>query len=107
MSTQEVEAVVSSVLGQEDSTVYGVLVPNTDGRAGMVAIPTHGGDDDDQAVEEVLVQLRDGLKDKLPPYARPVFVRLVCGELELTGWHILFHLSITIACFKKCNFCKN
>ncbi len=83
VSTQEVEATISSVLSQEDATVYGVLVPNTDGRAGMVAIPFPSGQED--AEEEMLLRLRDGIRDKLPAYARPVFVRLVRGELELTG----------------------
>ena len=39
VSTTEVEATVSDVLSLKDATAYGVVVPNTDGRAGMVAIP--------------------------------------------------------------------
>ncbi len=80
VSTQEVEAVVSSVLGLADTTVYGVLVPNADGRAGMAAVPAVP----EQAVDGMLEKLRDGLREKLPAYARPIFVRFV-NQIELTG----------------------
>ena len=43
VSTAEVEAVVSSVLGLRDVVVYGVEVPGTDGRAGMAAIAREEG----------------------------------------------------------------
>jgi solute carrier family 27 fatty acid transporter 1/4 len=40
VSTMEVEAVVSAAVGlASDCVAYGVAVPGTDGRAGMVAIP--------------------------------------------------------------------
>ena len=38
MSTVEVESVISSVLEQTDSVVYGVHVPGIEGKAGMAAI---------------------------------------------------------------------
>ena len=38
MSTVEVESVISSVLEQVDSVVYGVDVPGLEGKAGMAAI---------------------------------------------------------------------
>ena len=78
MSTQEVEATVSNVLELKDATSYGVIIPNTDGRAGMVAIPA-------QSEKEVdLDKLYKGVEEKLPGYARPIFVRLV-KELHMTG----------------------
>ncbi len=80
VSTQEVEAVISNVLGLADATVYGVTVPNSDGRAGMVAIANENHDD----LDEMLNKLWSGVKEKLPVYARPVFVRIV-GKVELTG----------------------
>jgi len=39
VSTMEVEATVSAVVGLRDCVVYGVEIPGTEGRAGMVAIP--------------------------------------------------------------------
>ena len=40
MSTSEVEAIITSMLNvKEPATVYGVEIPNTEGKAGMLAIP--------------------------------------------------------------------
>ena len=77
VSTTEVEAVVSSILGLRDVVVYGVAVPGTDGRAGMAAVT-----DKDDTVD--LPQLYEGLADHLPGYARPIFVRLV-DKIDSTG----------------------
>jgi fatty-acyl-CoA synthase len=55
--------------------VYGVAVPNADGRAGMAALVV-GADFD-------LAELRR-VASALPAYARPVFVRIV-SALEITG----------------------
>lgn len=82
VSTTEVEATVSSVLELKDASSYGVEIPNTDGRAGMVAIPAK-----DEA-EVDLVKLRKGLGDRLPGYAQPMFVRFV-KEIDLTGTYKL------------------
>ena len=38
VSTLEVEATISNVLKLKDATAYGVEIPNTEGRAGMVTI---------------------------------------------------------------------
>ena len=38
VSTLEVEATISNVLELKDATAYGVEIPNTEGRAGMVTI---------------------------------------------------------------------
>ena len=38
MSTLEVEATISNILELKDATAYGVEIPNTEGRAGMVTI---------------------------------------------------------------------
>jgi len=77
VSTAEVEATVSNILELKDSTSYGVEIPNTEGRAGMVAIP-----DPDHTLD--LKTLHSGVMDKLPSYARPIFVRCV-QRLDLTG----------------------
>jgi fatty-acyl-CoA synthase len=56
--------------------VYGVAVPDSDGRAGMAALTVSG--------EFALPELRRRLAAALPAYARPLFIRIV-GALELTG----------------------
>jgi len=77
VSTTEVEAVISKVVDLKDTIVYGVEIPNTDGRAGMVAIlNTDNTIDLDVLAEEVTQQL--------PSYARPLFVRKI-KELDITG----------------------
>lgn len=77
VSTTEVEAVLHKAVGMNDATVYGVEIPNIEGRAGMAAIA-----DENENVD--LEQLQHALKEKLPAYARPVFLRL-CKEVDRTG----------------------
>ena len=77
VSTAEVESVMSKVLGLRDVVVYGVMVPGTEGRAGMAAIV-----DPDYKVD--LVVLADSLKTLLPSYACPMFLRIV-HSVDLTG----------------------
>jgi fatty-acyl-CoA synthase len=68
VSTGEVEEVVAACLGVAEVVVYGVEVPGAEGRAGMAAIVPGDGFD--------LVRLRRHIADRLPDYARPVFLRL-------------------------------
>ncbi|XP_063287487.1 long-chain fatty acid transport protein 4-like [Pelobates fuscus] len=77
VSTTEVEGTLSRLLGQADVVVYGVEVPGTEGRAGMasVADPNHQCDLDKFAKD---------LKQALPGYAHPVFLRLL-PEVNKTG----------------------
>jgi len=77
VSTMEVEAMISQVIGLRDCVVYGVEIPGTEGRAGMAAIP-----DPDRRVD--LAKLYAGMVDKLPTYARPIFLRFV-EEIDVTG----------------------
>lgn len=53
----------------EDPNVYGVALPNVDGRAGCVAIVGTGG----MSLEKIATQV---LK-QLPKYAQPLFIRVV------------------------------
>ena len=76
VSTSEVAAVIAACSGVTDVAVYGVTVPNADGRAGMAALVVSPGFS--------LATLRGEMAPKLPRYARPVFVRLL-NALELTG----------------------
>ncbi len=72
------EGVVSQALELQGACSYGVQIPNSDGRAGMVTIPT------DEKEDVNLEQLYKGTELNLPAYARPLFVRLA-PELPLTG----------------------
>jgi fatty-acyl-CoA synthase len=75
VATREVAETIGAFPGVRDAVVYGVRIPHADGRAGMAAIVTDGAVD--------LADLRTHLIDRLPEYARPVFVRL-CRDLDVT-----------------------
>jgi fatty-acyl-CoA synthase len=76
VSTTEVAAAIASCRGITDVAVYGVTVPGTEGRAGMAAVVA--------GPEFELAAFRREVAEKLPAYARPVFLRLV-PTLEVTG----------------------
>jgi fatty-acyl-CoA synthase len=76
VSTTEVAAALLSCPGVTDAIVYGVTVPDHDGRAGMAALAT------DPAFD--FVTFHAHVQERLPDYARPLFVRL-CPTLEVTG----------------------
>ncbi|SIO42442.1 fatty-acyl-CoA synthase [Bradyrhizobium erythrophlei] len=75
VATSEVNEAVAQCPGVVDAATYGVKLPGTDGRAGMVAIVTGDGFD--------LGELRDHLSRRLPAYACPVLVR-ICATLDST-----------------------
>lgn len=98
VSTTEVEGVVSRLVGDVDVAVLGVVIPGKDrcfcifmprcqvflavfpgceGRAGMACI---GADDSTLNMAEISA----GIRDKLPAYARPVFLRFL-KHIEVTG----------------------
>lgn len=77
VSTSEVEAEVSNASGYRDTVVYGVEIPHMEGRAGMAAVL-----DPERQVD--LVKLAQTLKETLPSYARPMFVRLL-STVDMTG----------------------
>jgi fatty-acyl-CoA synthase len=71
VATTEVEAAVSTDPQIEEATAFGVEVPDTGGRAGMVAIQLKEGKEfDGKALAKVAY-------DNLPGYAVPLFVRVV------------------------------
>jgi fatty-acyl-CoA synthase len=76
VSTSEVGAAIATFPGVKEANVYGVRVPGTEGAAGMAAVVCDGNVD--------LVALRKHLTSWLPPYARPLFLRLA-GRLEATA----------------------
>jgi fatty-acyl-CoA synthase len=76
VATSEVAEALGVVPGIKEANVYGVAVPGQDGRAGMAALVV------DPSFDPELLGVR--LKDNLPAYARPVFLRLQ-PEMEVTG----------------------
>jgi fatty-acyl-CoA synthase len=71
VATTEVEAAVSTDPQVEECTAFGVEVPDTGGKAGMVAIQLKEGQEFDGK------SLAKAAYDKLPSYAVPLFVRVV------------------------------
>lgn len=79
VSTGEVEMFVNKFPGIEETIAYGVEIPNTNGRAGMVAIRLNDGND---TID--LKALHHYLCKQLPAYAVPVFVRTL-SAVNATG----------------------
>ncbi|HTZ70224.1 MAG TPA: long-chain-acyl-CoA synthetase [Acetobacteraceae bacterium] len=76
VSTTEVADVICRCPGVGNAVVYGVRVPGAEGRAGMAAIAV--------AEDFSLLHLHTHLARHLPPYARPMFLRLR-ADLATTG----------------------
>ncbi len=76
VATSEVAAVLGRQRGIRESNVYGVAIPGADGRAGMASLVVDGDFD--------ITALADSLKMRLPPYARPLFLRL-SPSIAVTG----------------------
>lgn len=77
VSTTEVENIIDGADMVEEAIVYGVEIPETNGKAGMVTLVPQDGAFD-------VKRLFSYLKEHLPPYAIPVFVR-VTEAIEKTG----------------------
>src|SRR5262249_43941605 len=76
VATSEVAETLRAFPAIEDANVYGVAVPDTDGRIGMATLVTRAPLD--------LAALRAHLIERLPDYARPRFLRLR-EALDITG----------------------
>lgn len=76
VSTNEVSEAISAFKGIDEVNVYGVEVPNQDGRAGMASLVVN----DDFNLEK----LYEYLSEQLPVYSVPVFIR-ISPEIEKTG----------------------
>uniref|UniRef100_A0A8C5CDL8 long-chain-fatty-acid--CoA ligase n=1 Tax=Gadus morhua TaxID=8049 RepID=A0A8C5CDL8_GADMO len=77
VSTTEVEGTLSGLLDQTDVAVYGVSVPGVEGKAGMAAIADIAGSFNCKTFLKEVQQA-------LPPYARPVFLR-ISPQVDTTG----------------------
>jgi fatty-acyl-CoA synthase len=75
VATAEVGAAIRSFPGVEDACVYGAAVPGAPGKAGMAAVVAKPSFH--------LASFRAHLAERLPDYARPVFLRLV-ESLDVT-----------------------
>ncbi|CAF0945950.1 unnamed protein product [Adineta steineri] len=79
VSTVEIENMLMNILKINDIVVFGVSIPETDGKAGMAVIL------DESASSINMNTLVNELKKQgLPSYARPCFIRLT-KHIELTG----------------------
>jgi citronellyl-CoA synthetase len=81
VSTTEVENIMNGHHTLQDAVVYGVEIPNTNGRAGMAAITPHEGHLESGLD---LPGLLAHMKAEVPAYAVPVFLR-VRHDVETTG----------------------
>lgn len=81
VSTTEVENMVCEYHKIAEAVVYGVEIPNTNGRAGMAAITLVDGE---ELNEDDLSAMVNVFKKCLPSYAIPVFLR-VQAKVETTG----------------------
>jgi fatty-acyl-CoA synthase len=68
VSTHQVAETISTLPGIHETNVYGVAVKGRDGKAGMAAVVPGDGFD--------LAALRAHIHARLPPFARPLFIRL-------------------------------
>ncbi|MGB1202881.1 MAG: AMP-binding enzyme, partial [Alloalcanivorax venustensis] len=80
VSTTEVEQIMDGFDGIAETVVYGVEIPNTNGRAGMAQVRLQGDhtDFDYKGLCQYLAR-------ELPPYAVPVFLRINEDAMETTG----------------------
>jgi fatty-acyl-CoA synthase len=76
VATSEVAAAICAFPGVRHANVYGVAVPGLEGRAGMATVAAEDALD--------LAGLHRHLVSCLPPYARPLFLR-IRNEVEVTG----------------------
>ena len=87
VSTTEVEIILNSFPSIQMCNVYGVAIPNRDGKAGMVALQLV------ESQELDIDQFSNFIADNLPSYAIPVFLRMK-DELEFTGTHKLRKVNL-------------
>lgn len=78
VSTQEVESMINFHQSITSCAVYGVSIPDSDGKAGMVAI------DADTFQKLDLVEILAFMNASLPKYAIPLFLRIL-PNFDLTG----------------------
>ncbi|USW48231.1 Putative AMP-dependent synthetase/ligase, AMP-binding, AMP-binding enzyme domain, ANL [Septoria linicola] len=81
VSTAEVSEALGTHVALQEANVYGVQLPNHDGRAGCAAIGLSEGQKFD---DNLGTELASHVRRRLPKYAVPLFLRLM-KEFEVTG----------------------
>ncbi len=79
VSTLEIESILNSYSSILMSAVYGVSIPNTEGKAGMAAIKLN------PSLKFEINDFSQFVVDVFPVYSIPVFIRICEDELEITG----------------------
>jgi acyl-CoA synthetase (AMP-forming)/AMP-acid ligase II len=80
VATTEVESVAMALDNVEQAAAYGVRIPGTEGRAGMLAFrPSPDAD-----IDQLVTTLFEHFSRHLPDYAIPVFLRRV-DQISATG----------------------
>ncbi len=87
VSTLEVESIINSFPSVHMCNVYGVSIPNTDGKAGMASLKL------DKKLDFDHDQFSRFVVENLPSYSTPVFLRIQ-DELEFTGTHKLRKVNL-------------
>jgi len=77
-TTEVASALMALGAGVQECNVYGLSIPNLEGRAGAAAVRAVDGGSVD------LELLYQGVTASLAHYARPVFIRMLC-EMEVTA----------------------
>jgi acyl-CoA synthetase (AMP-forming)/AMP-acid ligase II len=80
VSTAEVSEAIGSHPDVNEANVYGVQLPNHDGRAGCAALVVPGEKLNDALAKDLV----DHARRRLPRYAVPLFLRMM-KEVEVTG----------------------
>jgi len=70
VSTEEMETIINTFDQIEYSCAYGVLIPDTEGRAGMISFIKKGDESFD------FDKFSEFVNDKIPSYAIPIFLRI-------------------------------
>ncbi|VDN08336.1 unnamed protein product [Thelazia callipaeda] len=89
VSTSEVEGILQFLKSISDVAVYGIEIPNKEGRAGMAAIVLV----ENKSVKDVASEIAMHVKKSLPSYAIPVFLRF-CKDFERTGTYKLKKINL-------------
>jgi citronellyl-CoA synthetase len=86
VSATEVSEVINNIQGVVLSSVYGVQIPNADGRAGMVALVV-------DKEKFCRINFSKVIANALPKYAQPIFVRIMTS-LETTDTYKIKKMNL-------------
>uniref|UniRef100_A0A915Q7S2 long-chain-fatty-acid--CoA ligase n=1 Tax=Setaria digitata TaxID=48799 RepID=A0A915Q7S2_9BILA len=89
VSTTEIEGILQLLKCVTDVAVYGVEIPNREGRAGMAAVIVAEG----EFLKDAVFKIAEHVKKSLPSYAIPIFLRF-CKNFERTGTYKLKKMNL-------------